>query len=79
MDIVNNVSARFVMDQYVSLDLPVVVKDEMQDWPATNLENIIQVFFKTVILRNIFLFYVKLWKVGLPTRRFRMGTMPVDE
>lgn len=49
MDIVNNVSARFVMDQYVSHDLPVVVKDEMLDWPVTNLENIIQVFFKTII------------------------------
>ena len=46
VDIVNNVSARFVMDQYVSLDLPVVVKDEMQDWPVTNLENIIQVLKK---------------------------------
>lgn len=49
MDIINNVSARYLMDQYVSHDLPVVVKDGMVDWPATNLENIIQVFFKIVI------------------------------
>lgn len=37
------------MDQYVTHDLPVIVKDAAVDWPITTLDGIIQVMIQHYI------------------------------